>query len=116
MMLTTDMALTTDKSFKKYAKLYADSEEKFFSDYSAAYAKFVLFSLFHYRVLTFYVKTSRARSSSRSILPSHSIRSSRRSSQGRRLNLEEYIDSISNYRCIRNSIDSNRVSVTLSSE
>lgn len=39
MMLMTDMALTTDPSFKKYAKRYAESEEEFFKDFSKAFAK-----------------------------------------------------------------------------
>lgn len=39
MMLTTDMALTTDKAFKVFSKLYAKDENKFFDDFSAAYAK-----------------------------------------------------------------------------
>ncbi|CEH19442.1 cytochrome c peroxidase [Ceraceosorus bombacis] len=39
MMLTTDMALTTDKSFKPHVQRYAKSEEEFFKDFSKAYAK-----------------------------------------------------------------------------
>lgn len=39
MMLTTDMALVKDKSFRKYAKQYADSEDKFFEDFSKVFAK-----------------------------------------------------------------------------
>lgn len=39
MMLPTDMVLIKDKSFKKYAKQYAESEEAFFKDFSAAFAK-----------------------------------------------------------------------------
>lgn len=39
MMLTTDMALVKDKSFRKYAKQYADSEDKFFEDFSNVFAK-----------------------------------------------------------------------------
>jgi cytochrome c peroxidase len=33
MMLPTDMALTKDKSFKKFAQQYAKSEEVFFKEY-----------------------------------------------------------------------------------
>jgi cytochrome c peroxidase len=33
MYLSTDYVLTQDKSFKKYAKAYADSEEVFFKEY-----------------------------------------------------------------------------------
>jgi len=39
MMLPTDYVLTQDKNFKKYAKAYADSEEVFFNDFSAAVSK-----------------------------------------------------------------------------
>ncbi|PWN35876.1 heme peroxidase [Meira miltonrushii] len=39
MMLTTDMALVQDSSFRKYANQYAESEDKFFEDFSKAYAK-----------------------------------------------------------------------------
>ncbi|KAE8213169.1 hypothetical protein CF327_g3261 [Tilletia walkeri] len=39
MMLTTDMALVQDKKFRKYAELYAKSEDKFFQDFSAAFNK-----------------------------------------------------------------------------
>jgi len=39
MMLPTDMALIKDKSFRKYAEKYAKSEEEFFKDFSAAFAK-----------------------------------------------------------------------------
>jgi len=39
MMLTTDMALVQDKKFRKFAELYAKSEDKFFEDFSAAFAK-----------------------------------------------------------------------------
>jgi len=39
MMLPSDYVLTQDKSFKKYAKSYADSEELFFKDFSAVVAK-----------------------------------------------------------------------------
>ncbi|KAF7983825.1 hypothetical protein HWV62_19083 [Athelia sp. TMB] len=39
MMLPTDYVLTQDKSFKKFAKSYADSEETFFKDFSAVVHK-----------------------------------------------------------------------------
>lgn len=39
MMLTTDMALTTDKGFRPHVERYAKSEEEFFKDFSAVYAK-----------------------------------------------------------------------------
>jgi cytochrome c peroxidase len=39
MMLPTDYVLTQDKSFKKYAKAYADDVDLFFKDFSAAFAK-----------------------------------------------------------------------------
>jgi cytochrome c peroxidase len=39
MMLPTDYILTQDKSFKKYAKSYADDEELFFKDFSAVVSK-----------------------------------------------------------------------------
>jgi len=39
MMLPTDIALKTDPEFRKYAELYADSEEKFFEDFAAAFGK-----------------------------------------------------------------------------
>ncbi|KAH7889082.1 heme peroxidase [Phlebopus sp. FC_14] len=39
MMLPTDYVLSQDKSFKKYAKAYADDNELFFKDFSAAFAK-----------------------------------------------------------------------------
>lgn len=39
MMLPTDYVLTQDKSFKKYAKAYADDVDLFFKDFSAAYSK-----------------------------------------------------------------------------
>ncbi|KAL4078207.1 peroxidase [Scleroderma yunnanense] len=39
MMLPTDYVLTQDKSFKKYAKAYADDQDLFFKDFSAAFAK-----------------------------------------------------------------------------
>ncbi|EGO00213.1 hypothetical protein SERLA73DRAFT_180679 [Serpula lacrymans var. lacrymans S7.3] len=38
MMLPTDYVLTQDKSFKKYAKAYADDNDLFFKDFSAAFA------------------------------------------------------------------------------
>ena len=65
MMLTTDMAMITDKAFKVYSQLYvstlppvitayltlelilssyAADEAKFFSDFSDAYAKYVALS------------------------------------------------------------------------
>ncbi|KAJ8488883.1 hypothetical protein ONZ45_g13780 [Pleurotus djamor] len=39
MMLPTDYVLTQDKSFKKFARAYADSQELFFKDFSAAVSK-----------------------------------------------------------------------------
>lgn len=39
MMLTTDMALTQDKSFRKYAQKYARDEQAFFDDFSKAFHK-----------------------------------------------------------------------------
>ena len=39
MMLPTDMALRTDPVFRRYARLYADDEQLFFKDFSAAYSK-----------------------------------------------------------------------------
>ncbi|KAI6037578.1 heme peroxidase [Pisolithus marmoratus] len=39
MMLPTDYVLTQDKSFKKYAKAYADDQQLFFKDFAAAFAK-----------------------------------------------------------------------------
>ncbi|KAI0798538.1 cytochrome c peroxidase [Irpex lacteus] len=39
MMLPTDYVLVTDKVFKKYAKAYADDQDVFFKDFSAAVAK-----------------------------------------------------------------------------
>ncbi|EJD52802.1 cytochrome c peroxidase [Auricularia subglabra TFB-10046 SS5] len=39
MMLPTDYVLITDKSFKQYAKKYAQDEQAFFKDFSAAFAK-----------------------------------------------------------------------------
>lgn len=35
----TDYVLTQDKSFKKYAKAYAESQDVFFKDFSASLAK-----------------------------------------------------------------------------
>jgi catalase (peroxidase I) len=39
MMLTTDMALTTDKSFRKHAEVYAKDQDTFFRDFAAAFGK-----------------------------------------------------------------------------
>ncbi|TDL15306.1 heme peroxidase [Rickenella mellea] len=39
MMLPTDYVLTQDKSFKKFAKAYADNQEVFFQDFSKAFSK-----------------------------------------------------------------------------
>jgi hypothetical protein len=39
MMLPTDMALRTDHVFRRYARMYADDEQLFFKDFSAAYSK-----------------------------------------------------------------------------
>lgn len=39
MMLNTDMWLVWDKSFRKWVDLYAKDEEKFFTDFSAAFNK-----------------------------------------------------------------------------
>ncbi|KAJ3125673.1 heme peroxidase [Nowakowskiella sp. JEL0407] len=39
MMLPADLALIKDKSFKQYVDLYAKDEEKFFADFSSAFAK-----------------------------------------------------------------------------
>jgi cytochrome c peroxidase len=39
MMLPTDMALVSDKSFKKYVDLYAKDEQAFFNDFSAVLVK-----------------------------------------------------------------------------
>ncbi|KAJ7282899.1 heme peroxidase [Mycena rebaudengoi] len=39
MMLPTDYVITQDKSFKKYAKAYADNNDLFFKDFSAVVAK-----------------------------------------------------------------------------
>jgi cytochrome c peroxidase len=35
----TDYVLTQDKSFKKYAKAYAEDQDLFFKDFSASLAK-----------------------------------------------------------------------------
>jgi cytochrome c peroxidase len=39
MMLPSDMALVWDKKFKKFVELYAKDEDKFFSDFAAAFSK-----------------------------------------------------------------------------
>jgi len=39
MMLPTDMVLIDDPSFKKWVKVYAASEDKFFADFAAAFRK-----------------------------------------------------------------------------
>ena len=39
MMLPTDMALVTDKSFKQYVEKYAKDEGAFFQDFSAVITK-----------------------------------------------------------------------------
>lgn len=39
MMLPADMALLWDRKFKKYVDLYAKDEDKFFSDFAAAFSK-----------------------------------------------------------------------------
>ncbi|KIY67923.1 class II peroxidase [Cylindrobasidium torrendii FP15055 ss-10] len=39
MMLPTDYVLVQDKSFKKYAKAYADNQDLFFKDFAAAVAR-----------------------------------------------------------------------------
>ncbi|KAF8835347.1 cytochrome c peroxidase [Paxillus ammoniavirescens] len=39
MMLPTDYVLTQDKSFKKYAKAYADDNELFFKDFASAFSR-----------------------------------------------------------------------------
>lgn len=39
MMLPTDMALVWDKKFKPYVEEYAKNDEKFYSDFAAAFAK-----------------------------------------------------------------------------
>ncbi|ODO05221.1 cytochrome c peroxidase, mitochondrial [Cryptococcus wingfieldii CBS 7118] len=41
MMLPTDMALVKDKSFKKWVDIYAEDEEKFFSDFSKAFGTLI---------------------------------------------------------------------------
>ena len=41
MMLPTDIALTTDKSFVKYVKIYAKDEQKFFDDFATAMGKLI---------------------------------------------------------------------------
>jgi len=41
MMLPTDMALVKDKTFKKYAKAYADDADLFFKDFAAAFSKLI---------------------------------------------------------------------------
>ena len=41
MMLRTDMALTTDKEFRKYSQQYAKDEQAFFGDFSKAFSKCV---------------------------------------------------------------------------
>ena len=39
MMLVSDLALLEDKAMKEYVKLYADKEDVFFKDFSAAFGK-----------------------------------------------------------------------------
>ena len=39
MMLPSDYVLIQDKAFKKYVDLYAKDQKKFFTDFSAAFAK-----------------------------------------------------------------------------
>jgi cytochrome c peroxidase len=39
MMLPTDMALVTDKTFKQWAEKYAKDEELFFKDFSSVIVK-----------------------------------------------------------------------------
>jgi len=39
MMLTTDMAMATDKSFRQYSEKYAKDQNAFFADFSQAFAK-----------------------------------------------------------------------------
>ncbi|KAK1222048.1 heme peroxidase [Marasmius sp. AFHP31] len=39
MMLPTDYVMVTDKSFRKWAKAYADDNDLFFKDFSAAFAR-----------------------------------------------------------------------------
>ncbi|SGZ00380.1 BQ5605_C034g11344 [Microbotryum silenes-dioicae] len=41
MMLTTDMALTTDKAFRPYTEQYAKDENKFFADFSNVFVKLI---------------------------------------------------------------------------
>lgn len=41
MMLSTDIALTQDKSFRKWVELYARDKERFFEDFSKVFAKLV---------------------------------------------------------------------------
>ncbi|KAG9228265.1 heme peroxidase [Amylocarpus encephaloides] len=41
MMLPTDIALTQDRSFRKYVELYANDKDKFFEDFAAAFSKLV---------------------------------------------------------------------------
>ncbi|TVY83466.1 putative heme-binding peroxidase [Lachnellula suecica] len=41
MMLPTDVALTQDKSFRKYVELYARDKERFFEDFSKVFSKLV---------------------------------------------------------------------------
>lgn len=39
MMLPSDLALITDPTFRKYVELYAKDENRFFNDFSSAFAK-----------------------------------------------------------------------------
>lgn len=41
------MALSTDKAFKPTAQLYAKDENKFFSDFSKVFSKYVDIKLMH---------------------------------------------------------------------
>ncbi len=41
MMLPTDLALVGDKSFRPWVELYAQDKERFFADFSKAFAKLV---------------------------------------------------------------------------
>ncbi|KAL4545135.1 hypothetical protein Ndes2526B_g02249 [Nannochloris sp. 'desiccata'] len=41
MMLPTDIALRDDRKFRKFVDLYAKDEEKFFSDFAAAFGKLI---------------------------------------------------------------------------
>lgn len=41
MMLPTDVSLTKDKEFKKYAKAYADDQDLFFKDFANAFNKLI---------------------------------------------------------------------------